>query len=80
MTTSPTHSTSSAPSELLGSTTPRLWTPPLRELTPETSTGSTSSTSPATSLGTPLDPWEEWAAIHVRRAARRTAGRGSGPC
>lgn len=49
---------------VLGSTTPRLWTPPLRELTPETSYGFDVIDFARDVLGTPLDPWEEWAVIH----------------
>lgn len=50
---------------MLGSTEPRLWTPPLRELTPETSYGFDVIDFARDVLGTPLDPWEEWAVIHA---------------
>jgi hypothetical protein len=60
-----THSTSYATGELLGSTTPRLWTPPLRELTPETSWGFDFNDFCATVLGEPNDPWQEWLSVHV---------------
>lgn len=71
----PTRSTSSAtrsasagpdaPAEILGSVTPRLWTPPLvDELTPDTSYGFDVIRFAREVLGTPLDPWEEWAVIH----------------
>lgn len=46
-----------------GSTTPRLWTPPLRELTPETSFGF-ELIDFAEALGAPFDDWQQWAAIH----------------
>lgn len=46
-----------------GSTTPRLWTPPLRELTPETSFGF-ELIEFADALGEPFDPWQCWLAIH----------------
>ncbi|MDX3006730.1 terminase large subunit [Kribbella solani] len=59
-----TLSTSSGQDVVLGSTTPRLWTPPLRELTPETSYGFDVIDFARDVLGTPLDPWEEWAVIH----------------
>ena len=49
---------------VLGSTQPRLWTPPLRELTPETSYGFELCEF-ATRIGEPFDPWQEWLAIHV---------------
>jgi hypothetical protein len=44
-------------SAVLGSTSPRLWTPPLRELTPETSFGF-DVIDFAEEIGWPLDPWE----------------------
>jgi hypothetical protein len=50
--------------QLLGSTEPRLWTPPLRELTPETSYGFGVIRFAADVLGEPLDPWESWAVVH----------------
>lgn len=49
---------------VLGSTEPRLWTPPLRELTPETSVGFSQIEVARDVFGRPLDPWQEWAAIH----------------
>jgi hypothetical protein len=48
-----------------GSTEPRIWTRPLRELTPETSYGFGVIAFAADVLGTPLDPWEEWLVIHA---------------
>lgn len=60
-----THSTSYATGELLGSTTPRLWTPPLRELTPETTWGHDFNAFCRDVLGEPNDPWQEWLSIHV---------------
>ncbi len=58
-----------------GSTTPRLYTPPLVTgppgpcgcgcaLTPETSYGFEVETFARDTLGRPLDPWQRWAAIH----------------
>lgn len=49
----------------LGSPIPRLWTPPLRELTPETSYGFDLIDFARDTLATPFDPWQEWLAIHV---------------
>jgi len=49
---------------VLGLTVPRLWTPPLRELTPETSLGFDIIDFAAEDLGMPLDPWQEWTVIH----------------
>ena len=59
-----THSTSSAPGAIVGRTEPRLWTPPLRELTPETSYGYEVAEF-ARYVGRPLDPWQEWLVIHA---------------
>lgn len=50
---------------MLGRTEPRLWTPPLRELTPETSYGFDVVEFGRDVLRHPLDPWEEWLAIHA---------------
>jgi hypothetical protein len=57
--------TNSEPGEIVGSTEPRLWTPPLRELTPATSYGFKVITFAADVLCAPLDPWEAWAVIHA---------------
>lgn len=54
-----------ASARVLGQTEPRLWTPPLRELTPETSYGFAVIEFARYTLRTPLDPWEEWAVIHM---------------
>lgn len=51
-------------SELRGSIEPRLWTPPLRELTPESSYGYELCEF-AEVIGEPFDPWQEWLAIHI---------------
>jgi phage terminase large subunit-like protein len=69
----PTHSTNSnagasnaSAGEVLGSITPRLWTPPLvDELTPHTSYGFDVIDFARDVAGTPLDPWEEWTVIHA---------------
>lgn len=44
---------------------PRLWTPPLRELRPATSYGFDVIDFARDILATPLDPWQQWAAIHL---------------
>jgi hypothetical protein len=49
----------------LGSITPRLWTRPLRKLTPWTSYGYAVIHFAANVLGEPLDPWQQWLAIHL---------------
>lgn len=51
------------PSGRLGSTVPRLWTKPLRELTPETSLGF-EAIEAAKIVGRHLHPWQEWFLIH----------------
>jgi hypothetical protein len=48
-----------------GCTQPRLWTPPLRDLTPETSIGFDWVEFARDVVGRPFDPWEEWLAIHA---------------
>lgn len=45
--------------------TPRLWTPPLRELTLETSYGFDLIDFAAEVCGTPFDPWQRWLSIHA---------------
>lgn len=49
----------------LGSTVPRLWTKPLRELTRETSYGFAVIDFARDVLREPLDPWQEWLVIHA---------------
>ncbi len=50
---------------VVGSTVPRLWTRPLRELTPETSYGFAVVDFARDILERPLDPWQEWLVIHA---------------
>lgn len=50
---------------MLGRVEPRLWTPPLRELTPETSVGFDQVEFQRDFLGRPYDPWQEWAVVHA---------------
>lgn len=50
---------------LQGKTTPRIWTPPLRELTPETSAGFDVIAFAKDVLGINLLPWQEWFLIHA---------------
>lgn len=53
------------PDGLLGHTVPRIWTPPLRNLTRETSYGYAVIDFARDVLQEPLDPWQEWIAIHA---------------
>lgn len=48
----------------IGSVEPRLWTPPLRDLTPDTSFGY-EVIKFAEWIGVPLDPWQQWLVIHA---------------
>lgn len=48
-----------------GKTTPRLWTRPLRKLTPETSHGFHVIEFAARFLGITLRPWQKWLLIHA---------------
>lgn len=50
---------------VLGSVEPRLWTPPLRPLTPATSYGFDAIAFGRDVVRRPLDPWQQWAAIHA---------------
>lgn len=47
-------------SRLVGSETPRIYTPPLRELTPDTSYGFSVIEFADKVLGVNLFPWERW--------------------
>jgi hypothetical protein len=49
---------------LLGSEVPRVWTPPLRELTPDTSLGFEVIEFAEGTLGIDLLPWQKWLFIH----------------
>jgi hypothetical protein len=50
---------------VVGRTEPRLWTPPLRDLTPDTSYGYDVIEFARDVLGRPLDPWQQWLVIHA---------------
>jgi hypothetical protein len=51
---------------LTGSVTPRLWTPPLRDLTdPAASLGHEWIRWADEALGAPFDPWQRWVAVHA---------------
>lgn len=50
---------------LVGSPEPRLWTRPLRELTPETSLGFRCVAFAEQVLGIELDEWQRWFLIHA---------------
>ena len=49
----------------MGKTEPRLWTPPLRELTPETSLGFACIDYATEVLRKKLYPWQKWALVHM---------------
>ncbi|MBW0117020.1 terminase, partial [Pseudonocardia sp. KRD-169] len=65
MTNQPLTLSTNSGSDVLGVTVPRLWTPPLRELTPETSYGFDVIDFARDVLNEPLDPWQEWTVIHT---------------
>lgn len=50
---------------MMGYTKPRIYTPPLRELTEKTSLGFAAIAYAKTVLGKTLYPWQEWALIHI---------------
>jgi hypothetical protein len=49
----------------LGSVRPRIWTPPLRKLSPESSYGFAVIRFAADVLHMPLDPWQQWLVVHL---------------
>ena len=53
---------------LYGKETPRIYTPPLRELTPETSYGFSVIDFASDVLGIELFPWQRWFCIHALEA------------
>jgi phage terminase large subunit-like protein len=50
---------------VLGSETPRIFTPPLRRLTPKTSAGFACIEFAEEVIGLPLLPWQRWLLIHA---------------
>lgn len=54
-----------APPERRGSETPRIWTKPLRKLTPKTSAGFACIEFAELVLGIDLLPWQRWLLIHA---------------
>ena len=50
---------------MMGYTEPRISTPPLRPLTPDTSLGYAACEYARDVLGKNLYPWQEWALIHI---------------
>lgn len=55
--------------KMLGSEVPRIWTPPLRELTPETSLGFAAVDFAREVCGMDLFPWQRWLLIHALELA-----------
>lgn len=58
-----------APKRVLGSETPRIFTPPLRELTEETSLGFAAIEFAVEVCGIDLFPWQRWLLIHALELA-----------
>ena len=50
---------------MLGKTEPRIWTRPLRKLTPKTSLGFAAIDYARDVMNMKLFPWQEWALIHI---------------
>jgi hypothetical protein len=50
---------------VLGQAEPRLWTPPLRDLAEPDSSWGYTFIDFCEIIGTPLDPWQCWLAIHL---------------
>lgn len=50
---------------ILGKTEPRIWTRPLRKLTPKTSLGFAAIDYARDVMNMKLFPWQEWALIHI---------------
>jgi hypothetical protein len=50
---------------VLGSVTPRLWTPPLRDLSDPASSWGYVFIAFCTAIGWPLDDWQRWLAVHL---------------
>jgi phage terminase large subunit-like protein len=61
---SPTHSTS-LPNVVLGRVEPRVFTPPLRDLSPFEASWGWDFIDFCELIGWPLDPWQRWLAVHL---------------
>lgn len=59
---------------MIGSTVPRIWTPPLRELTEDTSLGFACIEYAEKVLGEQLYPWQRWALIHMLEIVGELSG------
>lgn len=59
---------------MIGKTEPRIFTPPLRELTPETSLGFACIEYATTVLKKKLYPWQKWALIHILEIVGELSG------
>ena len=59
---------------MIGKTEPRLFTPPLRELTPDTSLGFACVEYATSVLRKTLYPWQEWALIHALEIVGELSG------
>ncbi len=65
MASSPSFAPSSSTQPRFGSETPRVFTPPLRELTPETSLGFAVIEFADEVVGIKLHPWQRWLYVHA---------------
>lgn len=67
------------PSKRFGSTEPRVWTPPLRELTEDTTLGFECIQFTRDILEMDLMPWQEWFLLHALELHPSEVGEDGGP-
>lgn len=63
--TNPLPASTNSASAVRGRVEPRLWTPPLRDLSDPDATYGYDLIDFAETIGWPLDPWQKWLAIHI---------------
>lgn len=73
--TSPSPVSTSYASDVRGRVEPRLWTPPLRDLSDPANTFGYELIDFAEDIGWPLDPWQKWLAIHLGELMPDALGR-----
>lgn len=65
MTSQPQTRSISSPSAVLGVVVPRIWTPPLRDLSDPDASWGYDFIDFCELIGWPLDPWQHWLAVHL---------------
>jgi hypothetical protein len=63
--TSPASASSTSSPSVVGRVQPRLWTPPLRDLTDPAASWGWDFIDFCDLVGWPLDPWQQWLAVHL---------------